>query len=282
MKTQQTALATLARREEPYQLAFWSQVGICAMAVLFPAWLVAKSPGCSASIMGGLACLLGIVSTLLLDLHFRGRRLVHSLVQELSVDPLSGVLSRSAVLQLGERELSRATRSGKPMGVLFVDLDHFKWINDTHGHGAGDEVLRTIGQRLLNEVRGYDAVGRYGGDEFVVILPECGWQSLREISERLRQAVGRPIDISDDQRITVTLSIGGLSERPVGHGLGDLLTSADEALYAAKRGGRNRVALVPRAGELPLLEGGLETQPSLPATPERDLSIPRPQTAAQG
>lgn len=183
-----------------------------------------------------------------------GRRIVNlqdqlltaqrSLREQASHDPLTGLWNRAAILGLLDREVARGGRDGRPVAVLMTDLDHFKSINDTHGHLAGDAVLRAAAQRLEAVVRPYDAVGRYGGEEFLVVLPGCGTEEAATLAERLRRALAdRPFDVEAGE-LAVTLSVGvavcedGSPADPVG-----LLGAADAALYQAKARGRNRVEL---------------------------------------
>ena len=105
-------------------------------------------------------------------------------------DPLTGLWNRGAILDFLRRELDRAQRSSKPFGLLMIDLDHFKRINDTYGHLVGDTVLKEVAQRLAGSVRSYDWVGRYGGEEFLVIVSDCPREAVAKYAERLRAAVG--------------------------------------------------------------------------------------------
>jgi two-component system, cell cycle response regulator len=158
-------------------------------------------------------------------------------------DALTGLLNRGAIMEFLGRELARSDREGRPLGVLLGDLDHFKTVNDTHGHLAGDAVLRETAQRIRAARRVYDLVGRYGGEELLVVAPGCDLQAAAGIAERLRRAVGdQPFDIAEG-RIPVTISWGVAAYTPEsGAGVETVVRRADEALYAAKRGGRDRVA----------------------------------------
>ncbi|HLY59191.1 MAG TPA: diguanylate cyclase [Terriglobia bacterium] len=157
-------------------------------------------------------------------------------------DNLTGLWNRGATLDALRRELSRADRQGAPVAVIMADLDHFKQINDTFGHLVGDEVLREAASRLGSGVRLYDWVGRYGGEEFMVILPECEVADAVKQAERLRAAISSKPFESSGGLIPVTLSLGvagGLNTN-----IEDTTTwvrAADEALYRAKEKGRNRV-----------------------------------------
>jgi len=155
------------------------------------------------------------------------------------LDALTGVWNRGALFDLLTRELERAERSKEPLSVAMLDIDHFKAVNDTFGHQAGDEVLRELCQRLQKSVRAYDAIGRYGGEEFVVVFPETGAAQAKSQGERLRLAVeSAPFELGGEPR-TVTVSVGvATSGQDTVEGL---LSRADAALYQAKREGRNRV-----------------------------------------
>ena len=137
----------------------------------------------------------------------------------------------------------RAQRMGKPLSVLMVDIDRFKGINDTHGHAAGDEVLRTVANRLSQQLRGFDTVARWGGEEFVVVMPETNGAVAASVADRLRRKIAAsPVSLSSAAGdVPVTVSIGVAASENGATTPEDLLRAADQALYAAKRGGRNRV-----------------------------------------
>lgn len=163
-------------------------------------------------------------------------------------DALTGVMNRRAILQTLEQEIARADRDGEVVAVGMMDIDLFKGVNDTLGHAAGDEVLREVVRRSADSLRSYDFLGRFGGEEFLLILPGAGLEDIRPILERVRTAVGAsPVPVGT-RRVGVTVSIGGAVR--TGESVDDLIRSADAALYAAKAGGRNRVmvsgAPVPR------------------------------------
>jgi diguanylate cyclase (GGDEF)-like protein len=129
-----------------------------------------------------------------------------------------------------------------------LDLDHFKQVNDRHGHGAGDDVLREVARRILATVREIDVPARYGGEEFAVLLPETGLDTAREVAERIRLAVvDAPIKTRKGP-LAVTLSAGVAAREAGGGDLGALLEAADGALYQAKAAGRNRIAIAPVGG----------------------------------
>ena len=155
-------------------------------------------------------------------------------------DPLTSLLNRRAFFEIFEKEVARARRQQSSLGLLMVDLDHFKEVNDQHGHPAGDAVLREAARRLRARVRATDIVGRYGGEEFVLALPGCGLKQAVAIGEHLRDCISaEPFDIPSG-RLTMTTSVGVVTTWDMAEA-GHLLKTADEALYRAKAGGRNRV-----------------------------------------
>jgi two-component system, cell cycle response regulator len=157
-------------------------------------------------------------------------------------DSLTRLWNRSSILDMLERERNRAIRQATALAVIMLDLDHFKAINDTYGHLAGDAVLKETGRRLLAMTRPYDGVGRYGGEEFLVLLPGCDEQALEARTEQLRLAVSSEPIRAGDTELTVTASFGAtlllpdLEAEPTA-----LIKIADDALYEAKAHGRNRV-----------------------------------------
>ncbi len=157
-----------------------------------------------------------------------------------SVDGLTGINNRRHFLELCEKELDRAQRYDHPLALMMMDIDHFKRVNDTYGHAAGDEVLKQLAATCAANLRGVDILGRLGGEEFAVVLPECGIEAAYHAAERLRQTLAK-IEVSSEQgAISFTISIGVVA-RNSGEGLTAALDRADKAMYAAKQGGRNRV-----------------------------------------
>ncbi len=161
-------------------------------------------------------------------------------------DGLTSLWDRSAILALLRSELNRSMRASapSPVSVLLCDLDNFKQINDVHGHFVGDEVLQEVSSRLLDAVRLHDAVGRYGGEEFLVVLSGCGQEGMKLRAEQVRVAIdARPISTAHGP-IAVSLSVGAITiERWEKYmPIEPFLKQADEALYRAKAAGRNRVA----------------------------------------
>lgn len=159
-------------------------------------------------------------------------------------DPLSGCLNRRGLEQQLTRELSRAARNGKEIALLAIDVDHFKIINDTLGHIAGDAVIQEVGELLREVARGGDLVARTGGDEFTLLLPDTSAAGAFRLATRIREAVNRRQFQGLSTRMPVSVSIGLVAEKVSDENIAhDLHSRADEALYAAKDGGRNRVAI---------------------------------------
>ena len=160
-------------------------------------------------------------------------------------DSLTGLANRRRLLAVGQEEQRRARRFAHPLAALMLDLDRFKLVNDRHGHGAGDDVLREVGRRILATVRETDLPARYGGEEFAVLLPETDLETAREAAERIRLAVADAPIATRRGPLSVTLSAGVAVLGPEDRDLAALFDAADAALYAAKTGGRNRVAVAP-------------------------------------
>ena len=159
-------------------------------------------------------------------------------------DALTDLLSRPAILETVRTELARAKRERSTVGILLADLDHFKQVNDSFGHLAGDEVLRETAKRMRSSVRPYDAIGRYGGEEFLIVLPGCDISSAINRAEGLRVAVGKEPIETPEGMIPVTLSLGVTMGGGVNSPDGEsLLRDADIALYQAKSAGRNQLAV---------------------------------------
>jgi two-component system cell cycle response regulator len=161
-----------------------------------------------------------------------------------SHDALTSIWNRGAIIELLERELSRARRDGSSVGILLADIDHFKKVNDTRGHLVGDEVLSGVTARLKGEIRSYDAVGRYGGEEFLILLPGCDNAKLTAKAEQLVRIVERSSIETSTGTVPVTISIGGIASGDCPHAeLNSLLRAADTALYRAKVSGRSRAEM---------------------------------------
>jgi diguanylate cyclase (GGDEF)-like protein len=188
-----------------------------------------------------------------------------------SHDALTSIWNRGAILELLERELSRSRRDGSSVGILLADIDHFKRINDTRGHLVGDEVLRAVTGRLKGEVRSYDAVGRYGGEEFLILLPGCDNPKLTAKAAQLVKIVERSSIETSTGPVPVTISIGGIASGDSPHAEpSKLLRAADTALYRAKLSGRNRSEMANQS-DLELTAGAGTAGPS-PDTVESPIS----------
>ncbi|MCA9321396.1 MAG: GGDEF domain-containing protein [Planctomycetes bacterium] len=187
-------------------------------------------------VLGALA-----LSIFLILLMRRGRRMREELAtveQTARRDTLTRGPNRRAIMERAKEEWSRAHRTQRPLAVLLVDLDHFKQVNDRYGHAAGDLVVQTIAKRLRSVLRLHDAVGRYGGDEFLVVLSDCDFETSRDIAARLCDIGRQPIDLGVT-RHAPSVSVGGAVHIGETGSLEALLKRADEALYQVKRQGRN-------------------------------------------
>ena len=162
-------------------------------------------------------------------------------------ESLTGLLRREGILEQLDRELERALRYGRPLAVAMADIDHFKAVNDRHGHLAGDALLKQVAQVLSEGLRGTDWIGRYGGEEFLLVLPETDLAGAAGLAEKIRSLVqGMAVPLEDGPPARVTISIGlaalaGAKPRDGRVSARDLIAAADGSLYAAKNGGRNRV-----------------------------------------
>ena len=193
------------------------------------------------------------------------RREMEEVLRQLATrDSLTGAANRRQFMELAERELRRTRRYPRPVTLLMLDIDHFKRINDAHGHPAGDEVLRALVACVGGSLRGTDALGRVGGEEFAVLLPETAEDSARQIAERIRNDVERLVVRHQELELRLTISIGMATTRG-GLALDDLFKLADDALYEAKRTGRNRVVAAP-------------PEPDAPAGPDGHAPAPEPET----
>ena len=172
------------------------------------------------------------------------RSLMHQqLATAARTDLKTGLLNATAWQRQADAEVTRALRSETPLALLLVDVDHFKHVNDSHGHLIGDDVLRALAAELRQQVRESDVVGRFGGEEFTVLLPHTDGVGACRIAERLRRSAGRLSVATADAMIRVTVSIGIAVLGQHGNDLFELLAAADLALYRAKDAGRNRVRL---------------------------------------
>jgi len=158
------------------------------------------------------------------------------------LDHLTGCWNRKGIEEILRREIVRAKRMGASLGIALVDIDRFKSINDTYGHPVGDEVIKEFAQRLRFCVREYDAVGRYGGEEFLVVMPDCGINAIDTIGNRILERMRDDQAISQGKKVLATASIGAASFRlRENMGIESLIVKVDQYLYQAKNNGRNQM-----------------------------------------
>jgi diguanylate cyclase (GGDEF)-like protein len=161
-----------------------------------------------------------------------------------TTDPLTGQLNRRTFFELAQREIERFQRFGHPLSWIMFDIDWFKQVNDSYGHAAGDRVLIAIAERCCRVIRQVDIFGRYGGDEFVILLPETDHHMASEIAERIRTSIGESEIITDAGPIFVSISIGITQATSSTADIGLLHNKADQALYRSKRVGRNTITVL--------------------------------------
>ncbi|MGQ9927242.1 MAG: diguanylate cyclase [Chloroflexaceae bacterium] len=174
-------------------------------------------------------------------------RLFRQVQQLATLDALTGLTNRRHFLELAYYEIERAKRYHHPLSLLMIDVDHFKQFNDTYGHLVGDQALRAVSARLRDNLRENDVIGRFGGEEFIVLLPETGNEQALQVAERLRGAINAQPIATDEGEVGVSVSIGVASctftRQPLS--VEQLLKRADDALYVAKRRGRNQIQVAP-------------------------------------
>lgn len=194
------------------------------------------------------ACFVLLVNVLSLETARNARRLI-VLEQESITDPLTGIYNRRYLERRLTDEIARAHRYGMPLSVLLIDIDHFKHVNDVHGHQVGDLVLAGMAQLIATTLRTTDIVARYGGEEIMVIAPSTPVKTAADLAERLRKVVENasfevPVELSRDiSALSVTVSIGVACFSHHTKDSQDLVQNADKALYRAKNAGRNRVVM---------------------------------------
>jgi diguanylate cyclase (GGDEF)-like protein len=197
--------------------------------------------------LGVVLVVLGAIASLLLSMAAeRIRRDQEKLKYQATHDALTGIWNREEILTTLKHELARSNREGGTVGIVLVDVDHFKRVNDHLGHQAGDIALQEITRRIESALRSYDSVGRYGGEELLVVLPGCNSAEALEVAERIREAVAMgPIEM-DGATKPVTISLGVVTNEsdPTGD-VDAMIRAADKAMYRAKRKGRNRVEPAP-------------------------------------
>ena len=167
----------------------------------------------------------------------------HELRRQALTDPLTRIMNRRAILMRLSEELARAPRQGLPLSIGSLDIDNFKLVNDGYGHAGGDVVLQGVVERALRALRPYDALGRIGGEEFLIVMPGVGFRDAEVVLGRIRRIIrSTPIEVQDAE-LMVTVSIGGVVS--MGESMDELLRKADEALYRAKDAGRDQVVIAP-------------------------------------
>jgi diguanylate cyclase (GGDEF)-like protein len=176
------------------------------------------------------------------------------LLAQSRVDTKTGLLNASTWEQEAEAEIARAVRTGSPLALALVDIDHFKAVNDTYGHLVGDKALRAVTDALRGQLRAYDLAGRFGGEEFAILLPHAREMDALTVAERLRSHVaGLSIPVGDDPEsgpcVRVTISVGVASLDGESRELTDMLAAADSALYYAKETGRNKTHVIPASAQ---------------------------------
>jgi diguanylate cyclase (GGDEF)-like protein len=158
-------------------------------------------------------------------------------------DDLTGLYNRRGFLELAQREFERARRFGRPLGAIMFDIDNFKTVNDTQGHSAGNQVLAELARLCQNEMREVDLLGRYGGDEFVALLPETSLEGAAQAAERLGRAVARATHTTGRADVQITISLGVAVLADESGSLAELIDHADIAMYQAKQNGRNQACV---------------------------------------
>jgi diguanylate cyclase (GGDEF)-like protein len=167
-----------------------------------------------------------------------------ALRQQATRDPLTLLWNRGGIIDFLHREVGRASRSREPLTVIMMDVDNFKQTNDTYGHLAGDAILVEVSRRIEDSLRSYDAIGRYGGDEFIIVLPNCDTESGLSLAERIRRKVTGPSMVMPDESFSTNVSMGvATTSKGTGLSVNGLIGAADAALLRAKKLGRDRAEL---------------------------------------
>lgn len=173
----------------------------------------------------------------------RYKRMERQLINMALFDSLTGALSRPAFFEQSDKELARAKRYHRPLSVMMIDIDHFKLINDTYGHASGDQVLQIFVEAIQEVIRNTDFLGRVGGEEFALLLPDTPLKSAYHLAERVRERITKYPYLAGEMLIEVTASLGVAEFHKADADIKSLLNRADEALYKAKQSGRNRVTM---------------------------------------
>jgi diguanylate cyclase (GGDEF)-like protein len=237
----QAEASDLPQKARPREKPIYTEI----FCLLFPLLVLLMALGIARERLGLAAAvvLLAFVCSSARLLVTQQRMLVakEALHREAAHDGLTGVWNRKSILGILDRELLRSERDHEPVGLIMIDVDHFKRINDSRGHAAGDTVLRIIASGIAAMVRPYDSVGRYGGEEFLIVAPGCGLAETWDLAERVRAHVAGCNIMVGGASVQVSLSLG-IATGECAEDMEKLLRDADVALYVAKNGGRNRVA----------------------------------------
>lgn len=222
------------------RLLIWAVAGVAVGFTILGYWAAPPDDPFGGGIVNRLFAILLVGMTALAMIKVAQYEV--ELVGQSVVDPLTGLLNRRRFGELTAQEEARARRHGQPLSVLMLDIDHFKRINDSHGHGVGDLAIKALAGACAARIRPHDVLARFGGEEFVLCLPQTDTEGALVVAERIRKGVEQIGVTAGGRVIQFTVSIGIATYR-VGQGFDELLQCADEALYRAKQNGRNRVEL---------------------------------------
>lgn len=243
----------LIRSDQPLRTAYWftgsialfCAAGLALRAVVSvaaapPTDSIAGSPMYSITLLGAIVAQIGLASGFILMTHYRTTMALHTLSQR---DALTNTLNRRSLQEQAAQVLTHAGLNAQPVTLIMVDADHFKRINDEFGHQTGDAVLCHMVARIRPHLRSNDLLGRFGGEEFIVILPGLDTESAREVAERVRTGLCKQPWQGDNEPVKLSASLGVACTEHHGYAFDGLVAAADAALYRAKALGRNRVEL---------------------------------------
>jgi len=228
-----------------YAAFLWMRIGYATLSTTLTTSFV-QDPFQAATFLFAMMFGFGIAITLTL-MMFREKQV--ELLGLAESDPLTGMHNRLSMDKAVAREIEIVRRDRSVLGVMILDIDHFKAINDEYGHAVGDRALQEVAGRIRDEIRGDDKVFRYGGEEFMLLLPGSGGERLTAVAERLRQAVARSSLRVGDKAVPISASVGATEFRFNHESWETCLKRADDAMYRAKRQGRDRIELAPAPGE---------------------------------
>lgn len=242
-------ISLTASMSSPHRRLLYTDLIPPAVALLIPPLLYGGWISLGLSLLGlfylalmmfvGLGIHRGTAEALHLRQH--NEELIRKLELQVTRDPLTGIANRSHFLSVGRNEIQRAARFEHSLALLMLDIDHFKPVNDGYGHLTGDEVLKEVTAACLEVLRSGDCLGRLGGEEFALLLPEIGLPGALATAERIRQNIAERRFVVPDGRLTLTVSIGVTMKTVQDEALSTMMRRADLAMYAAKNQGRNRV-----------------------------------------